>query len=280
MKKSLKIAASLAAAALLLTGCSKSSETNERTWEKTDDGLTIVTVGATPTPHGEILAYIQETQAKEAGLSINVKEFNDYKQPNAALDSGSLDANYFQHQPYLDAAVDQFGYKIETLEPVHLEPLGVYSQKVKSLKDLPEGAKIGVPNDPTNEGRALRLLVDEGLIELENPDDLNATPINISRNDKKLEIVELEAPQVARSLPDLDAAVINSNFALVNGLDPINDTIATERADDNPYANVLVVRSEDKNEEPLKKLAELLCSTQTQDWITQKYQGSVVPACK
>lgn len=280
MKKSLKIAASLAAAALLLTGCSKSSETNERTWEKTDDGLTIVTVGATPTPHGEILAYIQETQAKEAGLSINVKEFNDYKQPNAALDSGSLDANYFQHQPYLDAAVDQFGYKIETLAPVHLEPLGVYSQKVKSLKDLPEGAKIGVPNDPTNEGRALRLLVDEGLIELENPDDLNATPINISRNDKKLEIVELEAPQVARSLPDLDAAVINSNFALVNGLDPINDTIATERADDNPYANVLVVRSEDKNEEPLKKLAELLCSTQTKDWITQKYQGSVVPACK
>ncbi len=280
MKKSLKIAAGLAAAALLLTGCSKSSETNERTWEKTDDGLTIVTVGATPTPHGEILAYIQETQAKEAGLSINVKEFNDYKQPNAALDSGSLDANYFQHQPYLDAAVDQFGYKIETLTPVHLEPLGVYSQKVKSLKDLPEGAKIGVPNDPTNEGRALRLLVDEGLIELENPDDLNATPINISRNDKKLEIVELEAPQVARSLPDLDAAVINSNFALVNGLDPINDTIATERADDNPYANVLVVRSEDKNEEPLKKLAELLCSTQTQDWITQKYQGSVVPACK
>lgn len=280
MKKSLKIAAGLAAAALLLTGCSKSSETNERTWEKTDDGLTIVTVGATPTPHGEILAYIQETQAKEAGLSINVKEFNDYKQPNAALDSGSLDANYFQHQPYLDDAVDQFGYKIETLTPVHLEPLGVYSQKVKSLKDLPEGAKIGVPNDPTNEGRALRLLVDEGLIELENPDDLNATPINISRNDKKLEIVELEAPQVARSLPDLDAAVINSNFALVNGLDPINDTIATERADDNPYANVLVVRSEDKNEEPLKKLAELLCSTQTQDWITQKYQGSVVPACK
>nr|WP_076388348.1 MetQ/NlpA family ABC transporter substrate-binding protein [Vaginimicrobium propionicum] len=280
MKKSLKIAAGLAAAALLLTGCSKSSETNERTWEKTDDGLTIVTVGATPTPHGEILAYIQETQAKEAGLSINVKEFNDYKQPNAALDSGSLDANYFQHQPYLDDAVDQFGYKIETLTPVHLEPLGVYSQKVKSLKDLPEGAKIGVPNDPTNEGRALRLLVDEGLIELENPDDLNATPINISRNDKKLEIVELEAPQVARSLPDLDAAVINSNFALVNGLDPINDTIATERADDNPYANVLVVRSEDKNEGPLKKLAELLCSTQTQDWITQKYQGSVVPACK
>lgn len=280
MKKTLKIAASLAAAALALAGCSNSSNTSERTWEKTDDGLTIVTVGATPTPHGEILAYVQETQAKDAGLSINVKEFNDYKQPNAALDSGSLDANYFQHQPFLDAAVAQFDYKIETLEPVHLEPLGVYSQKVKSLKDLPEGAKIGVPNDPTNEGRALRLLVDEGLIELENPEDLNATPINISRNDKKLEIVELEAPQVARSLPDLDAAVINSNFALVNGLDPIKDAIATERAEDNPYANVLVVRSEDKNEEPLKKLAELLCSTQTQDWITQKYQGAVVPACK
>lgn len=278
--KTLKIAATIAVAALALAGCSNSSTTSERTWEKTDDGLTIVTVGATPTPHGEILTYIQESQAKEAGLSINIKEFNDYKQPNAALDAGSLDANYFQHQPYLDASVDQFGYKIETLTSVHLEPLGVYSQKVKSLNDLPVGAKIGVPNDPTNEGRALRLLVDEGLIELENPEDLNATPINISRNDKKLEIVELEAPQVARSLPDLDAAVINSNFALVNGLDPLKDTIATERTESNPYANVLVVRSEDKNEEPLKKLAELLCSTQTQDWIAQKYQGSVVPACK
>lgn len=274
-----KLIAAGSVLALALAGCSSSGDAEEKEFPTNAEGLTTLVVGATPTPHGEILQHIIDTQAKDAGLDIQIKEFNDYVQPNAALSDGSIDANYFQHKPYLDEDSKKKGYDLTSLAAVHLEPLGAYSQKVKSLKDLPEGAKVGVPNDPTNEARALKLLVNEGVIELKDPEDLNATPIDITSNPKNIEIVELEAPQVARSLGDLDAAIINSNFALINGLDPVNGTIATEKVEGNPYANILVVRTKDKDNEKLLKLKDLLCSTDTQNLIKDKYQGTVVPAC-
>lgn len=242
-----KIIAAGSVLALALAGCSSTSQGKSTDLPTNAEGLTTIVVGATPTPHGEILQHIIDTQAKDAGLDIQIKEFNDYVQPNAALADGSIDANYFQHKPYLDEDSKQKGYDLTALTTVHLEPLGAYSEKLKSLKDLKDGAKIGVPNDPTNEARALKLLVDEGVIELKDPNDLNATPIDITSNPKNIEIVELEAPQVARSLGDLDAAIINSNFALINGLDPVNGTIASEKVEGNPYANVLVVRTKDKD---------------------------------
>ena len=274
-----KIIAAGSVLALALAGCSSTSQEESTDLPTNAEGLTTIVVGATPTPHGEILQHIIDTQAKDAGLDIQIKEFNDYVKPNAALADGSIDANYFQHKPYLDEDSKQKGYDLTALTTVHLEPLGAYSEKLKSLKDLKDGAKIGVPNDPTNEARALKLLVNEGVIELKDPNDLNATPIDITSNPKNIEIVELEAPQVARSLGDLDAAIINSNFALINGLDPVNGTIASEKVEGNPYANILVVRTKDKDNEKLLKLKDLLCSTDTQNWIKDKYQGTVVPAC-
>ncbi len=268
-----KIVAALALGTLALAGCSSNAASDS------SSAVTTVKVGASPTPHSDILSFVNESQAAAAGIKIDIIEFSDYVQPNSALADGSLDANYFQHKPYLDQQIAENGYKFSVVATVHLEPMGVYSKKVSKLADLPEGASVGIPNDPTNEGRALLIFAQQGLITLKDPTNLNSTPIDIVTNPKNLQFKELEAPQLPVSLPDLDAAVINSNFALGAGLTPSKDAIQIESPENNPYNNVLVARTEDKDKPAIKKLGELLCSAETQKYIQDKYQGEVIPAC-
>lgn len=277
MNRLTRLITGAAVVALALTGCGGTSQQTGS--PASSGGVTTIKVGASPVPHAEILKYINDTQAAAAGISIQVVEFNDYVQPNSALADKSIDANYFQHKPYLDAQIQQNGYQFTSLTPVHLEPLGVYSKKVTSLGNLATGATIAVPNDPSNEARALKLLADNGLITLKDPTNLQATPIDIASNPKNLKFSELEAAQLPRSLPDVDAAVINGNYALEAKLSPAKDAIAVEKAQGNPYANLLVVRTADKDKPALKTLAQLLCSKQTQDWIASTYNGAVIPAC-
>ncbi|NUV31919.1 MULTISPECIES: MetQ/NlpA family ABC transporter substrate-binding protein [Streptomyces] len=235
-------------------------------------------VGATPTPAGEILAYVKQNLAKDAGLDVDVKEFTDYVLPNTALQEGTLDANLYQHQPYLDEFNQSKGTELVALDEIYLPPTGVYSEKVKDIADLQKGATVAVPNDVTNEGRALNLLAEEGLIELKKGAGADASPSDIAKNPKNLTIKELDPAQLPRSLSDVDAAAINNNFALDAGLSPREDAILLEKAKDNPYNNVLAVKKGNENDPRVKKLAELLTSPEVKKFIEDTYKGSVIPA--
>ena len=243
----------------------------------TGSGESRLTVGASTVPHGEILEFVADELAADAGLSIEIVEFTDYVQPNVALDDGALDANYFQHQPYLDQQVADAGYDFVALAPVHLEPLGVYSDSVGSLEEIPEGGTVAIPNDPSNGGRALALLADKGLITLAET-EAAPTVLDIEDNPKGLEFSEIEAAQLPRSLADVDAAVINGNYAIEADLSPAEDAIAAEAAEGNPYANLLVVRAEDEGDAALASLVELLQSEEVAAFIEENYGGAVVPA--
>ena len=199
-----------------------------------------IKVGVTAGPHAQIMEHVKKVAEKD-GLKIQIIEFSDYVQPNAALSSGDLHANSYQHQPYLDAQIKDRGYKFVKLANTVNFPIGLYSKKYKNLNDLPKGAKFGIPNDPTNGGRVLLLLQEQGLLKLKPNAGLKATPLDVVENPKKLKFVELDAAQLPRSLDDLDASAINTNFAISAGLNPKRDAIALERAD-NPYVNILVVR--------------------------------------
>lgn len=190
-----------------------------------------------------------------------------------------MDANYFQHKPYLEQQSKSRGYDFVTLTAVHMEPLGLYSQKVNRIDALRDGASIGIPDDPSNGGRALTLLATKGLITLKSSGDAAPTVIDIEKNDHHLQIKEVQAAQLPRSLDDLDAAMVNGNYAMSAGLSPRKDAIAMEDARNNPYANVLVVKKGRENDERLKKLADLLCSPATKTLIEKKYDGAVIPAC-
>ncbi|MGN0120513.1 MAG: MetQ/NlpA family ABC transporter substrate-binding protein [Streptomyces albidoflavus] len=235
-------------------------------------------VGATPTPAGEILAYVKQNLAKDAGLDLDVKEFTDYVLPNTALQEGTLDANLYQHQPYLDEFNQSKGTELVALDEIYLPPTGVYSEKVKDIADLRKGATVAVPNDVTNEGRALNLLAEEGLIELKKGAGADASPSDIAKNPKNITIKELDPAQLPRSLSDVDAAAINNNFALDAGLSPREDAILLEKAKDNPYNNVLAVKKGNENDPRVKKLAELLTSPEVKKFIEDTYKGSVIPA--
>ncbi|NVI32355.1 MULTISPECIES: MetQ/NlpA family ABC transporter substrate-binding protein [Streptomyces] len=235
-------------------------------------------VGATPTPAGEILEYVRKNLAKDAGLDLDVKEFTDYVLPNTALQEGTLDANLYQHQPYLDEFNQSKGTELVALDEIYLPPTGVYSEKVKDIADLPKGATVAVPNDVTNEGRALNLLAEEGLIELKKGAGADASPSDIAKNPKNITIKELDPAQLPRSLSDVDAAAINNNFALDAGLSPREDAILLEEAKDNPYNNVLAVKKGNENDPRVKKLAELLTSPEVKKFIEDTYKGSVIPA--
>ncbi|MEU2890082.1 MetQ/NlpA family ABC transporter substrate-binding protein [Streptomyces albidoflavus] len=235
-------------------------------------------VGATPTPAGEILEYVRKNLAEDAGLELDVKEFTDYVLPNTALQEGTLDANLYQHKPYLDEFNQSKGTELVALDEVYLPPTGVYSEKVKDIADLRKGATVAVPNDVTNEGRALNLLAEEGLIELRKGAGADASPSDIAKNPKKITIKELDPAQLPRSLSDVDAAAVNNNFALDAGLDPRKDAILLERAEDNPYNNVLAVKKGDENDPRVTKLAELLTSPEVKKFIEDTYKGSVIPA--
>ena len=235
-------------------------------------------VGASPVPHAEILRFVDEELADDAGLDLEIVEFTDYVQPNVALDDGSLDANYFQTVPYLEEQEASAGYDFTALEPVHIEPLGIYSESLTDLADLPDGATVAIPNDPTNAARALRLLEANDLITLADTGDAAPTALDIEANPKDLEIQQVEAAQLPRSLADVDAAVINGNYAIDADLSPAEDALALEEAEGNPNANLLVVRSGNEDAERIVQLEELLHSDEVRQFIEETYAGAVLPA--
>ncbi|WP_225098199.1 MetQ/NlpA family ABC transporter substrate-binding protein [Streptomyces sp. CoH27] len=235
-------------------------------------------VAASPTPHAEILNFVKDNLAKKAGLDLQVKEFTDYITPNTATEDGSVDANYFQNQPYLDDFNKKRGTHIVPVVTVHLEPLGLYSHKVKKADALKSGATIAVPNDAVNEGRALKLLADNGLITLKSGVGNEATPQDIADNPKHLQFKEVEAAQTPRSLDDVDAAVVNGNYAIPAGLKPAKDALVLESAKNNPYGNFLAVKKGNEKDPRVEKLAKLLVSPEVKKFIEDKYQGSVIPS--
>lgn len=243
-------------------------------------GATVVRVGATPVPHAEVLEFIKPMLARE-GIDLRIIEFTDYVRPNLALAEGELDANYFQHIPYLETFSRDHRLDLTYIARVHIEPMGLYSQKVRRVQDLRQGAVIAIPNDPTNGGRALQLLQQAGLLELKPGLGLSATVLDIVRNPRNLVIRELEAAQLPRVLPDVDAAVINGNYALEAGLQPIRDAIVLEDVQQpyvSPLANVLAVRTRDKDNPVLLKVAQALTSPEVRQFLLDRYKGAVLPA--
>jgi D-methionine transport system substrate-binding protein len=239
----------------------------------------VIKVGTVSGPDAQVWAVVQKV-AKREGLNVKVIEFNDYVQPNAALDAGDLDANSFQTGPYLDGQIKQRGYKLVSVGLTYISPIGVYSKKFKSLNDLPQGAKVAVPNDPSNENRALLLLQNKGLIKLRagaGANGNNATPLDVAENPKKVKIVELDAAQLPRALGDVDAAVINTNYALAAGLQPTKDAIALEDIH-SPYANLIAVRVQDKDKPWVKKLVAAYQSEDVRQFIKNEFKGSMVPS--
>ena len=235
-------------------------------------------VGASPTPHALILKEAAKL-LKEKGYDLDVKEFSDYVLPNTALSDKQLDANYFQHQPYLDEFNKEKGTDIVSAGSIHYEPFGIYAGKTKSLDELKDGAAIAVPNDTSNEARALLLLQAQGLIKLKDGADITATQKDISENKKNLKFKEIEAAQLVRALPDVDLAIINGNYALEGGL-KVADALAVE-ADDSiaaaTYANIIAVRKGDENREDIKALVEVLKSDEIKKYINDNFDGAVVP---
>jgi len=238
-----------------------------------------ITVGATPSPHAEILVVAKDVMA-EQGYTLKIREFTDYILPNTALDDGEIDANYFQHQLYLDDFNVKNGTKLVTIASIHYEPMAIYPGKTASIDELKDGAIISVPNDPTNEARALLLLEAAGLIKVDPNAGLQATVRDITDNPKNLTIEEIEAAQVTRTLGDVDMAVVNGNYALLAGLNVENDAQFIEEKDSlaaTSYVNVLAVREGNEDNEALKALADALQSEEVKQFIEETYAGSVVP---
>ncbi|MEV0785192.1 MetQ/NlpA family ABC transporter substrate-binding protein [Streptomyces sp. NPDC050423] len=281
MRKNIKITAAAAATAALafgLTACGTDSDpaSKSETGAKADTSKALV-VAASPTPHADILNFVSKNLAAEAGLKLEVKEFTDYVLPNTATETGQVDANFFQHQPYLDDFNEKNNTHLVSVGTVHLEPLGLYSKKVKDLGDIKSGQTIAVPNDTTNEGRALQLLAGNGLITLKDGVGTSAKLSDIT--DKKgLKFKELEAATVPRALNDVDAAVINGNYAIEAELKPAKDALALEKADGNPYANIVAVKKGNEKDARVQKLVKLLHSDEVKKFIEDSYQGSVIPA--
>ncbi|MBO9647164.1 MAG: MetQ/NlpA family ABC transporter substrate-binding protein [Variovorax sp.] len=233
-----------------------------------------IKVGVTGGPHAQILEQVRKVAEKD-GLKIQIVEFSDYVQPNAALAAGDLDANSYQHKPYLDQQVKDRNYKIVDVGYTVNFPIGIYSKKVKSLKDLKEGARFGIPNDPTNGGRVLLVLQDQGLIKLKPEAGLKATPLDVIDNPKKIKFVEVDAAQLPRTLDDLDASAINTNYALSAGLNPGKDSIARESAK-SPYVNLLAVREQDKDKPWVAKLVKAYHSEEVKNFVQNEFKGSVL----
>ncbi|NLJ80754.1 MAG: ABC transporter substrate-binding protein [Firmicutes bacterium] len=241
----------------------------------TSASAAVLKVGATPVPHGEILE-VAAPLLKKAGITLEIVEFTDYVQPNLALQEEELDANFFQHVPYLEGFNQDAGTNLRSLVGIHVEPLGVYSQKLSRLEDLPVKAQIAIPNDATNGGRALLLLQEAGLIKLNPEAGIVPTVFDLTENKLNLKFHELEAAQLSRSLPDVDAAVINGNYALQANLNPVTDAIFLEGAE-SPYVNVLAIRDGQEENPALLELAQALTSEEVRAFILEKYEGSVVP---
>ena len=238
MKKLLVALLALVSLAVVAAGCG-----GDKKADNGADKKVTLKIGATAVPHAEILNQIKGTLAKE-GVDLQIIEFSDYVKPNLALNDKELDANFFQHEPYLDTFVSERKMNLVSAGKVHIEPMGIYSKKIKSLNDIPEGAKIAIPNDPSNGGRALALLQSAKLLKLKDGVGVKATVGDIVGNDKKLKIVEIEAALLPRSMDDTDLSVINSNFAMEAKLNPVKDSLFTEPKE-SPYANIVAVRKGD-----------------------------------
>ena len=279
MKKLFAILATLALAVFAFAGCggdqAKSSSSTSTT-VTSSSGAKTLKVGATAVPHAEILEQAKPLLAKE-GIDLQIVEFNDYVQPNLALNDKELDANYFQHEPYLKNFIDEHKeVKLVNAAGVHIEPMGIYSHKVKKLDELQDGASIAIPNDPTNGGRSLLLLEKAGLLKLKEGVGEKATVQDIVENPKHLKFQEVEAAQVPRTLDDVDAAIINSNFAMQVPLDPTKDAMFIEDST-SPYVNIIAVREGDENRPEIQALIKVLHSDEIKNFINEKYEGAVIP---
>jgi D-methionine transport system substrate-binding protein len=233
-------------------------------------------VGATAVPHAEILNFVKP-KLKEQGINLEVKEFTDYVQPNVQVNEKQLDANFFQHTPYLDDFNKKNNMNLVKVTGVHIEPFGAYSKKIKSAGELKDGATVAIPNDATNGGRALALLEKNGLIKLKDGVGINGTVRDIVENKKNLKIKELEAAMLPRMLDEVDLALINTNYALQANLNPTKDALFIE-GKDSPYVNILVARPDNKDSDAMQKLAKALNSPEVKQFINDKYKGAVVPA--
>lgn len=268
----------LLALTIALAGCgSKDSASTS-----TNDGKKNVTlvVGASPTPHAEILKQVVG-DLKAQGIDLQIKEYTDYVQPNLAVQSGDIEANYFQHQPYLDDFNKQNGTDLVSVGAVHYEPFGLYPGKKKSLDAVTDGSQVAVPNDTTNEARALLLLQDIGWITLKDGAGINATKQDIASNPHNLKIVEVEAAQLPRSVGDVDYAIINGNYAIEAGFSVEKDALATEKKDSlaaKTYANIVAVKKGNENKPEIQALMKALRSEKVKKYIEDTYQGAVVPA--
>ncbi len=275
MKKKFLAALTLAAT-LLITGCG-GGDTPAKTDDKSAAKEVTLKIGATPVPHSEILAEIKP-DLKEKGITLEVIEFNDYVQPNIALNDKELDANFFQHEPYLNDFVKEHkDVKLKNAGGVHIEPMGIYSKKIKELKELADGATVSIPNDPTNGGRALLLLQKAGLLKLKDGVNEMATVQDIAENPKNLKIQEVEAAQLPRTLEDVDISIINTNFAMNADLNPMKDALFIEDKT-SPYVNIIAVRDGDENREEIKTLLNVIKTDKVKKFIEEKYKGAIVPA--
>ncbi|RRD94861.1 ABC transporter substrate-binding protein [Clostridiales bacterium COT073_COT-073] len=266
--------------ALSATAC-KNTATNDsynpKKETKAETEKITVKVGATPVPHAEILNLVKPTLEKE-GIILEIKEFTDYVLPNTALNDKQLDANFFQHMPYLEKFNEENKMNLVSVAKIHVEPMGAYSSKIKSKDEIKEGAVVAIPNDATNEGRALLLLQAQGLIKLKDATGLNQTPKgDIIENPKNLKFNELEAATLPRVLPDVDFAIINTNYALEAGFNAVNDSLFMEGGE-SLYANILVTRDDNKDSEGIQKLIKALQSEEVKKFLEEKYKGAVVPA--
>jgi D-methionine transport system substrate-binding protein len=274
MRKSIALtAAGLAVTFFGLTACGSGSGSDKSGGK--DDGTLVV--GATAVPAGEVLTYIKDNLAAKAGLDLEIREFTDYVLPNTALQEGSLDANLYQNQPFLDEFNKSKSTDLVSVVKAYLPPMGVYSKKIQDIAKLADGATVAVPNETTNEGRALKLLAAKGLITLKEGAGTDASPADVTANPKRLKFKELDPAQLPRSLDDLDVAVINNNYAQDAGLSPARDAILLESAKDNPYANLLAVKRGNEDDPRVEKLAKLLVSADVKKFIAEKYKGSVLP---
>ena len=276
MKKVFALIAALAFSALALAGCGSQQSASSGA-SSAASGAKTLKVGATAVPHAEILEAAKPLLEKE-GITLEIVEFNDYVQPNLALNDKELDANFFQHEPYLKNFMDEHKeVKLKNAAGIHIEPMGVYSRKIKKLDELKDGATIAIPNDPTNGGRSLLLLEKAGIIKLKEGVGEKATVGDIAENKKNIKFQEVEAAQVPRTLDDVDAAVINSNFAMQVNLDPTKDAMFIEDST-SPYVNIIAVRESDENHPEIQALIKVLHSDEIKQFITEKYKGAVVPA--
>lgn len=279
MKKIVSLIGALMVAALAFAGCGGSNSTSSGTGAvaQNSSGMKTLKVGATAVPHAEILEVVKPLLEKD-GIKLDIVEFNDYVQPNLALNDKELDANFFQHEPYLKNFMEEHKeVKLVNAAGIHIEPMGIYSKKVKDLKELKDGAAIAIPNDPTNGGRALLLLQKAGLLKLKDGVGEKATVQDIAENAHNFKFQEVEAAQVPRTLEDVDAAVINTNYAMQVNLVPTKDALIMEDST-SPYVNILAVREGDKDRPEIQALIKALQSPEVKAFINDKYKGAVVPA--